>query len=69
MNYDHVWCGTKALVNGSAVFGASCANPSQYVSWDGVHYSQAASQWFANHILNGSLSDPPIPITQACQKH
>ncbi|XP_050271009.1 GDSL esterase/lipase At5g14450-like [Quercus robur] len=69
VNYDHVWCGTKALVNGSAVFGASCANPSQYVSWDGVHYSQAASQWFANHILNGSLSDPPIPITRACQKH
>ncbi|KAK7829591.1 gdsl esterase/lipase [Quercus suber] len=69
VNYDHVWCGSKAIVNGSEVYGASCASPSQYVSWDGVHYSQAASQWFANHILNGSLSDPPIPIIQACQRH
>ena len=69
VNYDHVWCGSKAIVNGSEVYGASCANPSQYVSWDGVHYSQAANQWFANHILNGSLSDPPIPIIQACQRH
>ena len=69
VNYDHIWCGTKAIINGSEVYGASCANPSQYISWDGVHYSQAASQWFANHILNGSLSDPPIPIIQACQRH
>ncbi|PON46443.1 Lipase [Trema orientale] len=69
VNYDHVWCGTKALVNGSAVFGASCESPSTSISWDGVHYSQAANQWVANHILNGSLTDPPIPITQACQRH
>ncbi|XP_059452260.1 GDSL esterase/lipase At5g14450-like [Corylus avellana] len=68
VNYSHVWCGTKAIINGIEVYGASCGNPSQYISWDGVHYSQAASQWFANHILNGSLSDPPIPITQACQR-
>uniref|UniRef100_A0A5B7BFV7 Putative Esterase isoform 2 n=1 Tax=Davidia involucrata TaxID=16924 RepID=A0A5B7BFV7_DAVIN len=66
----NVWCGQKANVNGTEVYGASCANPSTYVSWDGVHYSQAANQWIANHILNGSsLSDPPIPISQACYKH
>lgn len=69
VKYDHVWCGTKALVNGSEVFGASCENPSTSISWDGVHYTQAANQWVANHILNGSLSDPPIPITQACHRH
>ncbi|KAG6720087.1 GDSL esterase/lipase At5g14450-like [Carya illinoinensis] len=68
VNYSHVWCGSRATIDGSEVYGASCGNPSQYISWDGVHYSQAASQWFANHILNGSLSDPPVPITQACQR-
>ncbi|KAL5572811.1 hypothetical protein UlMin_022408 [Ulmus minor] len=68
VKYDHVWCGTKALVNGSAVFGASCENPSTAISWDGVHYAQAANQWVANHILNGSLTDPPTPISQACHR-
>lgn len=64
----HVWCGSKAYINGREIFGASCGDPSAYVSWDGVHYSQAANQWIANRILNGSLSDPLIPITQACYK-
>lgn len=68
VNDSHVWCGTRASIDGRQVYGASCRNPSQYISWDGVHYSQAASQWFANHILNGSLSDPPIPITKSCQR-
>ncbi|KAF4385862.1 hypothetical protein F8388_010418, partial [Cannabis sativa] len=69
VKYDHVWCGTKSLVNGSAVFGSACENPSTAISWDGVHYSQAANQWVASRILNGSLTDPPIPVTQACKRH
>ncbi|KAE8689359.1 GDSL esterase/lipase [Hibiscus syriacus] len=68
VNYDHVWCGNKAIVNKTEVFGASCKNPSAFVSWDGVHYSQVANQYVADRTLNGSLSDPAIPITQACQK-
>ncbi|XP_059640425.1 GDSL esterase/lipase At5g14450-like [Cornus florida] len=67
-NDINVWCGQKGYYNGTEVFGAACANPSAYVSWDGVHYSQAANQWVANHILNGSLSDPPNPISRACFK-
>lgn len=65
----HIWCGNKGNVNNTEVFGASCSNPQSYVSWDGVHYSEAANKWFANHVLNGSLSDPPTPISQACYKH
>uniref|UniRef100_A0A2N9HWK9 Alpha-L-fucosidase n=1 Tax=Fagus sylvatica TaxID=28930 RepID=A0A2N9HWK9_FAGSY len=61
-----VECGKKAMVNGTEVTGASCSNPSVYISWDGVHYSHAANKWIANQILNGSLSNPPIPITDAC---
>ncbi|GMH06798.1 hypothetical protein Nepgr_008638 [Nepenthes gracilis] len=65
----NVWCGQKGVTNnGTQVFGASCTDPESYVSWDGVHYSQAANQWFADRILNGSLSDPPIPITHACYR-
>ena len=68
VRYDHVWCGNKASVNGKEVYGASCGNPSSSISWDGVHYTQAANQCVANHILNGSLSNPSIPITQACHR-
>ncbi|CAJ1946735.1 unnamed protein product [Sphenostylis stenocarpa] len=61
----HINCGKKAIVNGT-VYGNPCKNPSQHVSWDGIHYSQAANQWVAKRVLYGSLSDPPIPIGQAC---
>ncbi|OMO69274.1 Lipase, GDSL [Corchorus olitorius] len=68
VNYDHVWCGNKATVNNTEVYGASCKNPSLFISWDGVHYTEAANKFVADHTLNGTLSDPPIPITQACHK-
>ncbi|XWS30418.1 hypothetical protein CRYUN_Cryun24cG0116000 [Craigia yunnanensis] len=68
VNYDHVWCGNKATINKTEVYGSSSKNPLVFVSWDGVHYSEAANQFVADHTLNGSLADPPIPITQACHK-
>lgn len=68
-NYDHIWCGNKGSVNGTDVFGGSCKDPATSISWDGVHYSEATNHWVANRILNGSLSDPPIPVTQACHRH
>ncbi|KAG5027801.1 hypothetical protein JHK87_011315 [Glycine soja] len=61
----HINCGKTAIVNGT-VYGNPCKNPSQHVSWDGIHYSQAANQWVAKRILYGSLSDPPVQIGQAC---
>ncbi|KAJ6754323.1 ZINC FINGER FYVE DOMAIN CONTAINING PROTEIN [Salix purpurea] len=68
VNFDHIWCGNKGKVNNTEVYGASCKDPSVFISWDGVHYSQAANQWVADHTQNGSLTDPPIPITQACRR-
>ncbi|KAM7509189.1 hypothetical protein LguiA_019642 [Lonicera macranthoides] len=68
-NNINVWCGQRAIVNGSEVYGGTCGSPSTYISWDGVHYSQAANHWVSNLVLNGTLSDPPIPIAQACYKH
>ncbi|OAY29536.1 GDSL esterase/lipase At5g14450 [Manihot esculenta] len=68
VNFDHIWCGNKGKVNNTEVYGASCKDPSIFISWDGVHYSQAANQWVANHTQNGSLANPPIPITHACHR-
>ncbi|XP_044465884.1 GDSL esterase/lipase At5g14450-like [Mangifera indica] len=67
-NYDHVWCGNRANINNTEVYGASCKDPSKYVSWDGVHYTQAANQWVANHTHYGGLTDPPVPLVQACHR-
>ncbi|XP_057948791.1 GDSL esterase/lipase At5g14450-like [Malania oleifera] len=63
----NVDCGKKTMVNGSEVYGAGCSNPGEYISWDGVHYTEAANRWVANLIVNGSLSDPPVSISRACQ--
>lgn len=59
-----IWCGNKGIINGTEIYSGSCPDPSTIISWDGVHYTEAANFWVANHILNGSLSDPPISITQ-----
>uniref|UniRef100_A0A2P2KRN4 GDSL esterase/lipase At5g14450-like n=1 Tax=Rhizophora mucronata TaxID=61149 RepID=A0A2P2KRN4_RHIMU len=68
VNFDHIWCGNKGMVNNTEVYGAPCEDPSVFVIWDGVHYTQAANQWVADHTQNGSLTDPPTPTTQACRR-
>ncbi|KAK6930944.1 GDSL lipase/esterase [Dillenia turbinata] len=64
----HVECGEKTMINGTEIHGTSCSNPPAYISWDGIHYSDAANQWVAHKILDGSFSDPPISIAEACFK-
>ncbi|CAH9122649.1 unnamed protein product [Cuscuta epithymum] len=65
--YD-VWCGHSGITNGTTeVYAGSCEEPSSVISWDGVHYTEAANKWVALHIVNGTWSDPPISITRACQ--
>lgn len=66
-NGNHIWCGNKGIINGTKeIFAGSCEDPSSYISWDGVHYTEAANYWIANRILHGSFSDPPIAITYSC---
>lgn len=67
IGYD-IWCGNKGNVNGSEVSADSCSDPSVVISWDGVHYSEAANHWIANRIIDGSLSDPPMAIMKACHR-
>lgn len=66
---DHVWCGNKGKINGSEIYAGSCEDPSLYISWDGVHYTEAANRWIANDIRNGTFSEPQVPITNACYRH
>ncbi|XP_022938608.1 GDSL esterase/lipase At3g27950-like [Cucurbita moschata] len=63
----HLNCGKKEAVNGTVYDNNACKDPSRHVSWDGIHYSEAANLWVANHILNGSFSEPPLPIDKACR--
>ncbi|TVU38174.1 hypothetical protein EJB05_11530 [Eragrostis curvula] len=67
-NFDvNIGCGGKAQVNGTwVVVGNSCNDPSKRVSWDGVHFTEAANKFVFDQIVAGALSDPPVALRQAC---
>ncbi|WCJ24042.1 GDSL-like Lipase/Acylhydrolase superfamily protein [Euphorbia peplus] len=67
---DHIWleCGDKSMVNKTEVYVTPCKDTSVFISWDGIHYTEAANQWVANHTQHGSLVDPPVLITSACHR-
>ncbi|CAN6311258.1 unnamed protein product [Urochloa humidicola] len=45
-NFDlTAFCGTPG--------SAACADPSEYVSWDGVHFTEAANRLIARAVLGG----------------
>lgn len=67
-NNNHVWCGNDGVINGTKIHAGSCRNPSSYVSWDGVHYTEAANRWIADQIINGFFSDTLLPLSQACHR-
>ncbi|XP_028078121.1 GDSL esterase/lipase At3g27950-like [Camellia sinensis] len=61
----HVNCGNTAIVNGT-IYGKPCNDPSKHISWDGIHYSQASNLFLSKLIVNGSFSDPPRSLADAC---
>ncbi|KAF8017540.1 hypothetical protein BT93_H2654 [Corymbia citriodora subsp. variegata] len=63
-----VYCGQKAIVNGTEVVGASCGDPLKVISWDGGYYTHAANQWVANRVVDGSLSDLQIRLMESCRE-
>lgn len=67
-NYNmHVGCGGKITVKGKQILvGKACKDPSVAIIWDGVHYTEAANKWIFGRIVDGSYSDPPIPLKMAC---
>ncbi|KAG5604799.1 hypothetical protein H5410_026291 [Solanum commersonii] len=69
-NYNRfIECGSEKVVNGKEiVIASSCKDPSVRVSWDGTHFTKAANKWIFDQIVNGSFSDPPIPLSLACNR-
>ncbi|KAK3410173.1 hypothetical protein EUGRSUZ_J02203 [Eucalyptus grandis] len=61
-----VRCGMSVQVNGTTIHGDACGDPQDRISWDGIHFTDAPNSWVASRILNGSMSDPPVPISNAC---
>ncbi|RDX67430.1 GDSL esterase/lipase [Mucuna pruriens] len=66
-NFDpKVYCGNTKEINGSKVTATACNDPYNYVSWDGIHTTEAANKLITFAILNGSYSDPPFPFQEHC---
>ncbi|KAK9145304.1 hypothetical protein Sjap_005207 [Stephania japonica] len=61
-----VFCGNSRKVNGSSVTAKACEDPEKYVSWDGIHATEAANKLMTRAILNGSYFEPPFPLHKLC---
>lgn len=62
LNYDsRVACGQTKVINATTITAKGCTDSSEYVNWDGIHYTEAANQYVASQILTGKYSDPPFP--------
>ncbi|KDP26686.1 hypothetical protein JCGZ_17844 [Jatropha curcas] len=70
-NYNkNIGCGGYITKGGRQVLvGKACEDPSVWINWDGVHFTQAANKWMFENIKDGSFSDPPIPLNMACHRH
>ncbi|KAK7821511.1 gdsl esterase/lipase [Quercus suber] len=61
LNYDsRISCGQTKILNGTSVTVKGCSDSSKYISWDGIHYTQAANMHVSSEILTGRYSDPPF---------
>ncbi|KDP21506.1 hypothetical protein JCGZ_21977 [Jatropha curcas] len=61
LNFDsRIACGVTKNLNGSIVTARPCDNTTEYVNWDGNHYTEAANLFVSEQILVGNYSDPPL---------
>ncbi|KAL3649579.1 hypothetical protein CASFOL_005982 [Castilleja foliolosa] len=66
-NFDQqIFCGTTKSINGRNLTAKACNDPYNYVSWDGIHATEAANKIVARAILNGSYFDPPFSLHNFC---
>ncbi|GLT79728.1 hypothetical protein SLA2020_512050 [Shorea laevis] len=66
-NFDpKLYCGNTKLIDGKNLTASACNDPNYYVSWDGIHTTEAANRLITQAILNGSYFDPPFPLHELC---
>ncbi|KAL6518097.1 hypothetical protein OROMI_033798 [Orobanche minor] len=66
-NFDtKVYCGNTKTIEGRNLTANACVDPYNYVSWDGIHATEAANKIVAHAILNGSIFDPPFSFRNVC---
>lgn len=60
-NFDpRVYCGNEKVINGCTLVATACSDPYSYVSWDGIHATEAANKIVSHAIINGSIFRPPF---------
>lgn len=61
-----MFCGNSKVLNGRNVTAQACGDPHNYVSWDGIHATEAANKIVTEAILSGSYFDPPFDFHKFC---
>ncbi|XP_024017422.1 GDSL esterase/lipase At1g54790-like [Morus notabilis] len=63
LNFDNrIACGETKTLNGTSVTATPCNDTSEYVNWDGNHYTEAANKYVSSQILSGNYTDPPLSM-------
>nr|BAX25135.1 putative lanatoside 15'-O-acetylesterase [Oryza brachyantha] len=62
-----VYCGSSKVLNGQTTSAKACADPQNYVSWDGIHGTEAANKIIASSLMSGSYSYPPFDLSKLCK--
>ncbi|KAG6527900.1 GDSL esterase/lipase At4g01130-like [Zingiber officinale] len=66
-NFDgRVLCGNSKVIDGKTVTATACGDPENYVSWDGIHATEAANKRVAWSVLSGAYFYPRFPLSQLC---
>ncbi|KAH7289117.1 hypothetical protein KP509_31G058600 [Ceratopteris richardii] len=60
-------CGSSKTINGTIRTAGRCKDPSEYISWDGLHPTETSAAHIANAILKGQYVYPSFSIKQACK--
>ncbi|XP_031279968.1 GDSL esterase/lipase At1g54790-like isoform X2 [Pistacia vera] len=65
LNFDpRINCGQTKNLDGSIVTAKPCSNSSEYVNWDGTHYTEAANRHVFEQILKGNYSYPLMSMNE-----
>ncbi|KAK6940864.1 GDSL lipase/esterase, partial [Dillenia turbinata] len=61
LNFDNrISCGATKNLNGTKVTAKPCDNATEYVNWDGNHYTEAANLHVSAKMLTGEYSNPKM---------